>query len=188
MPDSCLVTWIMDLMWFRLPSHCFLLFFLHYTFAVYLIIHLKIFLIMAQGYILVLRPSEPGNKDSEKKYYAMSKSTGVSDMKRLCKLISARSTVSSADVKAVLDNLNYVLDLELQDGRIVQMGEFGNFRFTVGSEGVDDPKKFSASMIRAPRIVFTPGSELRDTKKTLEFRSANEKGSTASGNDRPDEV
>ena len=92
---------------------------------------------MAQGYKLVLRPSEPGVKDSKKLYYAVSKSTGFTDIRRLCKLIAARSTVSSADVKAVLDNLNYVLDLELQDGRIVQLGEFGNFRITVGSEGVE---------------------------------------------------
>ena len=85
------------------------------------------------------------------------------------KLVAARSTVSSADVKAVLDNLNYILDLELQDGRIVQLGEFGNFRITVGSEGVEDKKKFSASMIRAPKIVFTPGFDLRETKKTMGY-------------------
>ena len=30
---------------------------------------------MAQGYKLVLRPSEPGVKDSKKLYYAVSKST-----------------------------------------------------------------------------------------------------------------
>ena len=80
---------------------------------------LKTFLIMAQGYKLVLRPSEPGVKGSKKLYYAVSKSTGFTDIRRLCKLVAARSTVSSADVKAVLDNLNYILDLELQDGRIV---------------------------------------------------------------------
>lgn len=130
---------------------------------------LKTFLIMAQGYKLVLRPSEPGKKDSPKLYYAVSKSTGFTDLRRLCKLIAARSTVSSADVKAVLDNLNYILDLELQDGRIVQLGEFGNFRITVGSEGIEDKKKFSASMIRAPKIVFTPGFDLRETKKTMGY-------------------
>ena len=115
---------------------------------------------MAQGYKLVLRPSEPGNKESKKLYYAVSKSTGFTDLRR---------TVSSADVKAVLDNLNYILDLELQDGRIVQLGEFGNFRITVGSEGVEDTKKFTASMIRAPKIVFTPGFDLRETKKTMGY-------------------
>ena len=70
---------------------------------------------MAQGFKLVLRPSKPGEKDSEKKFYAVSKTNGTSSMKTLCKLISARSTVSSADVKAVLDNLNFVLDMELQE-------------------------------------------------------------------------
>lgn len=146
---------------------------------------------MAQGYKLVLRPSEPGNKDSVKKYYAISKSTGLTDMKRLCKLISARSTVSSADVKAVLDNLNYVLDLELQDGRIIQLGEFGNFRFSVSSDGVEDKEKFNASMIRPPRIIFTPGAELRDTKKTAAFvQIVPEKGASGSGSgsDGPAEV
>ena len=32
---------------------------------------------MAQGYKLVLRPSEPGKKDSPKLYYAVSKSTAT---------------------------------------------------------------------------------------------------------------
>ena len=98
---------------------------------------------MAQGFKLVLRPSKPGEKDSEKKFYAVSKTNGTSSMKTLCKLISARSTVSSADVKAVLDNLNFVLDMELQEGRIVKFGDFGSFRISVSSDGVtDNPKKF----------------------------------------------
>ena len=93
---------------------------------------------MAQGFKLVLRPSKPGEKDSEKKFYAVSKTNGTSSMKTLCKLISARSTVSSADVKAVLDNLNFVLDMELQEGRIVRLGDFGSFRISVSSDGVTD--------------------------------------------------
>ena len=124
---------------------------------------------MAQGFKLVLRPSKPGEKDSEKKFYAVSKTNGTSSMKTLCKLISARSTVSSADVKAVLDNLNFVLDMELQEGRIVRLGDFGSFRISVSSDGVTDKKDFNTSMLRPPRIIFTPGGELKDTKKTLEY-------------------
>lgn len=124
---------------------------------------------MAQGYVLVLRPSEPGNKESEKKYYAMSKSTGVADLKYMVKFIAARSAMSSADVKAVLDSLNWIMDLELQEGKIVQLGELGNFRISVSSEGVTDKSKFTASMIRPPRLLFTPGLELRNTKKILGF-------------------
>ena len=103
---------------------------------------------MAQGFKLVLRPSKPGEKDSEKKFYAVSKTNGTSSMKTLCKLISARSTVSSADVKAVLDNLNFVLDMELQEGRIVRLGDFGSFRISVSSDGVTDKKDFNTSMLQ----------------------------------------
>lgn len=126
---------------------------------------------MAQGYVLVLRPSEPGKKDSEKKYFAQSKSTGTVGLNYLSKLIAARSSVSSADVKSVIDNLNFFMDLELQQGRIVQLGEFGSFRISVGSEGVKEKKDFEVSMLRPPRLIFTPGRELRGTKKQLEFVS-----------------
>lgn len=147
---------------------------------------------MAQGYVLVLRPSEPGNKDSEKKYYAMSKSTGVADLRYLSKLIAARSTVSSADVKAVLDNLNFFMDLELQEGKIIQLGELGNFRISVGSEGVADKKKFNASMIRPPRLVFTPGSDLRDTKKVMDYtlikKESELTGGGSDNEEKPDEL
>lgn len=109
---------------------------------------------MAQGFKLVLRPSKPGEKDSEKKFYAVSKTNGTSSMKTLCKLISARSTVSSADVKAVLDNLNFVLDMELQEGRIVRLGDFGSFRISVSSDGVTD-KRISIRVCCARRVSFS---------------------------------
>ena len=135
---------------------------------------------MAQGFKLVLRPSKPGEKDSEKKFYAVSKTNGTSSMKTLCKLISARSTVSSADVKAVLDNLNFVLDMELQEGRIVS------------SDGVTDKKDFNSGMLRPARIIFTPGGELKDTKKTLEYSRISQDGATAeaggSDSDSPSEI
>ncbi|MEG1545251.1 MAG: hypothetical protein RR382_12140, partial [Tannerellaceae bacterium] len=98
---------------------------------------------MAQGFKLVQRMSKPGVKDSEKKFYAVSKNNGTSGLKHLCKMIGARSTVSSADVKAVLDSLNFVMDMELQEGRIVQLGEFGNFRMSVSSDGVVETKDFN---------------------------------------------
>ena len=140
---------------------------------------------MAQGFKLVLRPSKPGEKDSEKKFYAVSKTNGTSSMKTLC-------TVSSADVKAVLDNLNFVLDMELQEGRIVRLGDFGSFRISVSSDGVTDKKDFNTSMLRPPRIIFTPGGELKDTKKTLEYARVSQDGATTeaggSDSDSPDEI
>lgn len=147
---------------------------------------------MAQGYVLVLRPSDPGNKDSEKKYYALSKSTGVVNLKYLGKQIAARSAISTADVKAVLDNLSFFMDLELQEGKIVQWDEFGSFRFTVGSEGVTDKTKFNASMVWPSRLVFTPGSDLKGTKRLLTFshlgNTVGKSNENESDGDKPSEL
>lgn len=132
---------------------------------------------MAQQFKLVYLHSKPGDTTSEKKWYATAKSTGTADLNDLCFLIASRSTVSSADVKAVLDNLNYVIDYHLKAGRIVQLGEFGNFRMAVGSEGVTDKKDFTPSMLRTPKIVFTPGAPLRETRITTRFSPISEEGS-----------
>ena len=95
-------------------------------------------------------------------------------------------------MKAVLDNLNFVLDMELQEGRIVRLGDFGSFRISVSSDGVTDKKDFNSSMLRPPRIIFTPGGELKDTKKTLEYSRISQDGTTAeaggSDSDSPSEI
>ena len=95
-------------------------------------------------------------------------------------------------LKAVLDNLNFVLDMELQEGRIVKFGDFGSFRISVSSDWVTDKKDFNTSMLRPPRIIFTPGGELKDTKKTLEYARVSQDGATTeaggSDSDSPDEI
>lgn len=113
---------------------------------------------MATFYKLVQRNDlHKGAPENAKLFYAQAKAAGTSDLGRLCDMINERSTVSSADVKAVLDSLVYVMKRELSDGRIVQLGEFGNFRITFGSIGVPVEKDFHASMIRRPKYTFTTG-------------------------------
>mgnify|MGYP000031532217 FL=1 len=70
-------------------------------------------------------------------------------------------------------------DMELQEGRIVRLGDFGSFRISVSSDGVTDKKDFNSSMLRPLRIIFTPGGELKDTKKTLEYSRISQDGTTA---------
>ena len=125
---------------------------------------------MAQKYKLVLKKNL--GKDSgttPQKVYAIPKYSGYADLAHLCKLISARCTASSADVKAVLDSLLFVLDLELQAGRIVQLGELGNFRLSLSSEGTAERDDFSESKLRKARVIFTPGEALRTTVETTSF-------------------
>lgn len=145
---------------------------------------------MVHYYKLVQRYSKPGDKTSVKKWYATSKSTGTASLDELCLLIAQRSTVSSADVKAVLDNLNFVIDFQLKSGRTVKMGELGCFRLSVSSSGVENKEDFSTSLLKAPRIVFTPGSTLQDTRVNAKFVLQPENGSGSAEEETviPDEI
>ena len=124
---------------------------------------------MALKFRVVERKVLNGEEAGLVKNYARAKASGYTDLTKLCKLISARSTLSSADVKAVIDSLNWVMDLELNSGNIVQLGEFGNFRLSLNSAGTLDKEDFTVSKIRKARIVFTPGASLKLTAKETVF-------------------
>lgn len=139
---------------------------------------------MAQGYRLVMKKNLSKKEgEPDKKAYAIPKYNGTTDMDTLCRLIGARSTVSSADVKAVLDNLNFILDVEMQAGRIVQLGEFGSFRLSVSSAGATTADDFKPAMLRTARVIFTPGSSLKTTRKTVHFVS--QEPSKSAADDKP---
>ena len=90
---------------------------------------------MALKFRKVQRKVMVGEEKDQVKTYAVAKASGYCDMEKLCELVSNRSAMSSADVKAVLDSLNWAMGLELRSGNIVQVGEFGNFRMSVRSKG-----------------------------------------------------
>lgn len=79
----------------------------------------------------------------------------------LCTEIAEGCTLTSADVKAVMDRMNYTLDKYLKAGRIVQFGEIGSFRLAIGSTGSVDVKSFNVSQIKKPKIVFVPVTAYR---------------------------
>lgn len=129
---------------------------------------------MALMYRKVRRKVLAGLEAGKVKTYAMAKARGYSDMERLCELVSSRSAMSSADVKSVLDSLNWAIGFELKAGNIVQVGEFGNFRMTLSSEGTENEEDFSGHMIKRSKIIFSPGKSLRRTNSEMGFESAEE--------------
>ncbi|MDR1981411.1 MAG: HU family DNA-binding protein [Tannerellaceae bacterium] len=116
-----------------------------------------------------------GSETGKVKTYGIVKTSGYCDMEKLCELVSARSAMSSADIKAILDSLNWVMRMELRSGSIVQLGEFGNFRLSVSTEGTETAKAFTASHVKKARILFSPGASLRDTNSRVTFETENEK-------------
>ncbi|MDH6305582.1 putative histone-like DNA-binding protein [Parabacteroides sp. PH5-13] len=112
-------------------------------------------------------------KEAPRKLYAYAVNNGFVTFEELCSDIAENCTLTSADVKAVLDRMNQQLDKNLRAGRIVQFGEFGNFRMAVGSTGAVEEKDFSTSQIKTPKIVFTPGKRLRTARALTTFEKIN---------------
>lgn len=144
---------------------------------------------MAQKFKLVERRNlGKDNVATPKKFYAQAVNNGYVTFAELCMEIAESCTLTSADVKAVMDRMNYILDKNLKAGRIVQFGEIGNFRLSVGSSGSAVAKDFNASQIKQPKIVFSPGSKLRETRQLTAFEKELEKVPETGGGDAPDEL
>jgi predicted histone-like DNA-binding protein len=94
---------------------------------------------------------------------------GYVDFEEFCEEIAETCTLTSADVKAVLDRLNYMLHKNLKAGHIVQLGEFGNFRMSLGSTGSLTKDEFSNDQIKKPKMIFTPGGSLQKTRNVTLF-------------------
>ena len=77
-------------------------------------------------------------------------------------ILLLRSTASDGDVALVLLSVIRCMQEALLRGETVQLGALGNFRLSIGSSGVVNAGDFQASMIRKPRIIFSPGLKLRE--------------------------
>ena len=117
----------------------------------------------------LIQRGNPSNQEAPKKFYATVKSQGKRDINYLARRIAEISTVSSIDVKAVLEAFITVVPQELADGRTVRLGDFGSFRVIVSSEGVLHEKDFTTSKIKNAKISFTKGVALKKEINDFKF-------------------
>lgn len=96
------------------------------------------------------------------KYYAQVAATQPVTLREIVRDIEKQSTVSSADIKAVLDALQYVIARHVSDGHSVRLGDLGSFRLTVTSIGTPAPGEVTAANIKRTRVQFAPGGALRE--------------------------
>ena len=129
---------------------------------------------MALKYHLVQRLDK--SKDAaagSKLYYGQIRAQQKLEFNKLCEIIASYSTASRGDVMLVIDGLLYVMRQHLENGEVVQVGDFGNFR----------------SLFKKGRIVFTPGPMLKEVTAKPKFEKIvpiTSSGNSGSGSDRPE--
>lgn len=123
----------------------------------------------------------------ELKLYPMIAPTGTMTKRQIIDVIERTTTLTSADIKACLDALEWAIVDAMKDGKSVRLGDLGSFRPTITAEGTTALDKCNASLIKRVRVRFTPSGTMSTlmVRKNLQFQPYKiftvEKGSAASG-------
>ena len=119
---------------------------------------------MALRYVVKKRMIGFGKEKTEK-YVAQNFITNTVNFKDLCDEISKVGMVPSGAVKFVLDALIDTLNINLNKGISVQLGDFGQFRPGISSESQETEAAVDSDTIRRVKIVFTPRYKFKDMLK-----------------------
>ncbi|MCD8177279.1 MAG: HU family DNA-binding protein [Tannerellaceae bacterium] len=124
---------------------------------------------MSVKYRKIQRKVLNGPEQGKVKTYAIAKASHDCDMQRLCNLVSARTKMWNSEVKSVIEALIWVIDMELKEGAIIKMPGFGNFRYTIQSEGVENEDDFRAHLIKGVKLCFTPSTTIKKSYRDVFF-------------------
>lgn len=116
---------------------------------------------MPLKYVLKKSAATIGPNKGKSVYSAQPAAQDIITFHSLCKRIAEESSLTSADVKGILDRLVNILSDELPNGKTVRIGELGSFRLSFGSPQVLNPKEFSVDQIGRHRLVYVPSAEIK---------------------------
>lgn len=126
---------------------------------------------------------QPKGRKGKKLVHARAITNSTMKMEGLCHRVCARSSVSSADVKAVLDSFVWIIGLALENGEHVELEDLGNFspslrtqskgngKYTIQADGVNFrcsetlKKKMLAAKLK--KEATTPGYEPAERKERM---------------------
>ena len=103
------------------------------------------------------------DKDKNEKYVAKSVRSGRVNFAKICRKVSQLCGVHRKVVDLVVSGLVDKMAEDIDDGKSVQLGEFGIFRPTIKAKSADTAESVTASNIVRKRIVFTPGKIFQRT-------------------------
>ncbi|MEM0940892.1 MAG: DNA-binding protein [Bacteroidota bacterium] len=102
----------------------------------------------------VIERGQPGvTGGGTKKFYASAKMTDELDIDQLTTTIEKISTVSGADIRAVLYAMVDVAADELANSSIVRLGDLGSLRVSLSSNGYETEEEVKAGAIKSNKVL-----------------------------------
>lgn len=96
------------------------------------------------------------------KFVAQTKVLGLVEFKKLCEEVQKVSMAPRGVVKMVIDGLIDTLNMDLDKGYSVQLGDFGCFRPGLNAKSQAGAGDVDANTVYRRKIIFTPGSYFRN--------------------------
>ncbi|MGO4707590.1 DNA-binding protein [Chryseobacterium sp. 2TAF14] len=118
----------------------------------------------------VVQKRNPQSPDDPQKYYADIIGDGTTTLSDLAKYASTVSTVSKADILAVLESTFSKIADDVADGKIVYVGEYFTLQAGGSSEGKETAEEVTASSIKSVKTIFRPGKMIKDALKLATFQ------------------
>lgn len=113
--------------------------------------------------------SNPKDKLQPKKAYAKAQVGQEVTLKDLSRRIASQTTVSRADVTAVLISMvENTIDI-LRSGDQADFGELGKFRLQITSTGAAKAEEFTSNNITGVNIQFAPGEDMKNLFAGMSF-------------------
>lgn len=105
------------------------------------------------------------------KYYANIAPTTPWKQADVIEEIEKNCTLTSSDIKACLDALQFVVQKALLAGCSVRMGDLGSFRPTLSSTASDTAEQVTADNVKRVHCRFTCSGSLYKKLQTAQFQS-----------------
>lgn len=112
------------------------------------------------------------DKEKTTRFVAKPVGSGRVKFEKTCARVSRICGVHRKIVDLVVSGLVDMMAEDIDDGKTVELGEFGLFRPTLKTKSADKAEDVSASNILNKRIIFTPGKIFQRTLQDMSVTRA----------------
>ena len=117
----------------------------------------------------VVERGNPTWPNLPKKYYRSLQSNGRVTLQQVAERVANMSTLSTTDIMAAVESFLTIIPEELANGRIVELGDFGNFCLGWTSDGAERPEEVRGSQVSRLLPRFNAGKRFKRVVQAVQF-------------------
>ena len=105
----------------------------------------------------------------ENNYYARAISNGETSSQELLDILAKKTRLHKGDCLRFMMHLEETMVEQLENGKIVRLGDLGYFQVGITSKAFDAPSKVTPKNINAAKVNFRVGKSLRKMLSELTY-------------------